>query len=163
MDSSMKKLSINAPSQDEKLVAESWDDEVNNGSEEESNTKTPERSSHSSKPSESYPSAPPPTPMSPQFVNPPPFGASSSGSPIFEGSLSSRDTSAEQRPEKTTQTASRMIAAGLGVKAPKRTEEQKQYDKATKENEARRISQRKEERRKQEEEREKAKTAIWDS
>lgn len=82
--------------------------------------------------------------------------------PAFEDSRGAREASHDRRPEKTTQTASRMIAAGLGVKAPQRTEEQKQYDRAVRENEAKRIKQQKEERRRQEEERERAKAAMWD-
>ena len=47
------------------------------------------------------------------------------------------------RPEKTDAVAKRMIAGALGVKAPKKTEEQKAYDKAIKEKEIKRRNQEK--------------------
>ena len=36
----------------------------------------------------------------------------------------------DKRPEKTTAVAGRMIAAGLGVRAPMRTDEVREFDKA---------------------------------
>ena len=73
-----------------------------------------------------------------------------------------RSTAPERRPEKQTAVASRMIAGALGVRAPKRTEEQKAYDRATKEKEIKRRNQEKEKAAKEKEEEEKAKAAIWD-
>jgi len=66
------------------------------------------------------------------------------------------------RPEKTTASAARMIAGALGVKAPKRTEEQRQYDKAVREKEMKRKEREKEEKKQEEAQRERAKAAIWD-
>lgn len=55
-----------------------------------------------------------------------------------------------------------MIAAGLGVKAPKKTEEQKQYDRAVKEQEIKRKNREREERERQLADEERAKAAVWD-
>lgn len=68
-----------------------------------------------------------------------------------------------KRPEKTTATANRLIAGALGIKAPPKTEEQRRYDRALKEQEIKRRNKEKEERKRAEEEDEKAKAAIWDA
>ena len=77
---------------------------------------------------------------------------------------SASDTRAERtrRPEKTDAVAKRMIAGALGVKAPKKTEEQRAYDRAVKEKEIKRRNAEKEEKVRQMEEAEKAKAAVWD-
>lgn len=54
-----------------------------------------------------------------------------------------------------------MIAGALGVKAPKKTEEQKAYDRAIKEKEIKRRNQDKEAAARAKEEAEKAKAAVW--
>lgn len=66
------------------------------------------------------------------------------------------------RPEKTDAVAKRMIAGALGVKAPKKTEEQKAYDKAIKEKEIKRRNQEKEAAARAKEDAERAKAAVWD-
>ena len=58
--------------------------------------------------------------------------------------------------------ARRMIAAGLGLKVPKQTEEQKAYDRAVREKERKRRQQEREEQKRKEAELEKAKQAIWE-
>jgi hypothetical protein len=55
-----------------------------------------------------------------------------------------------------------MIAGALGVKAPKKTEEQKAYDRAIKENEIKRRNQEREAAARAKEEAERAKAAVWD-
>jgi hypothetical protein len=55
-----------------------------------------------------------------------------------------------------------MIAAGLGMKAQKKTEEQRQYDRAVREQEMRRRNREKEEREREKEADEKIKSAVWD-
>lgn len=57
--------------------------------------------------------------------------------------------------------ASRLIAGALGVRAPNRTEEQKQYDKAIRDTEKRRKDREKADRKLEEEERVKARAAVW--
>lgn len=54
-----------------------------------------------------------------------------------------------------------MIAGALGIRAPKRTEEQRAYDRAMKENEIKRRNRAKEEEARAREEEERAKAAIW--
>jgi hypothetical protein len=66
------------------------------------------------------------------------------------------------RPEKTDAVAKRMIAGALGVKATKKTEEQKAYDRAIKEKEIKRRNQEKEAVARAKEEAERAKAAVWD-
>lgn len=55
-----------------------------------------------------------------------------------------------------------MIAGALGVKAPKKTEEGKAYERAVRENERERREKVKEEARREEREREEARKAVWD-
>jgi len=113
------------------------------------------------------PAPPPPTPISPHNTDP--ISRRWETGPVTEGGQptprnpsNSRDGS-EKRPEKTTSTANRMIAGALGIKAPKKTEEQKQYDKALKDAEIKRKNREKEQRERERLEDEKAKAAVWDS
>lgn len=55
-----------------------------------------------------------------------------------------------------------MIAGALGVKAPKKTEEQKAYDRAVKEKELKRRNAEKESVVRAKEETDRAKAAVWD-
>lgn len=67
-----------------------------------------------------------------------------------------------KRPEKTTAVAGRLIAGALGVRAPKRTEEEREFDKAMREKERKR---RDEERNREKVEKEKAAErarAVWE-
>lgn len=54
-----------------------------------------------------------------------------------------------------------MIAGALGVRAPKKTEEQRAYDRAVKEKEMKRRNEEKEVAARAKEDAEKAKAAIW--
>lgn len=113
------------------------------------------------------PAPPPPTPISPQDMDPisrrwEAGHVTESGQPTPRNPGVSRDSS-ERRPEKTTSTANRMIAGALGIKAPKKTEEQRQYDKALREAEIKRKNREKEQRERERLEDEKAKAAVWDS
>jgi hypothetical protein len=161
-------------------IADSWEDDSSSSST-ETETEAPNSnptSNPTSRPStsssaaaaEAYPSAPPPTPSSPSFTHPAQnfaaFPAASSISPP-SSRLHSRDSSLtsgrpDRRPETTTATASRMIAAGLGVKAPKRTEEQREYDKAVREKERKRIEGEKKEAERRREEVSRARAAVWE-
>jgi len=173
--------------QKKKPVADSWDAQSSDDSEdedEEEADEVPALRASSSNPMtiQDYPSAPPPTPMSPTMARsrPADFGAFDSSlsssnssqrrppgaSPPSEGIMSSGSASkrstADVRPEKTTASAARMIAGALGVRAPKRTEEQRQYDKAVREKETKRKEREKEDKKREEAERERAKAAMWD-
>jgi hypothetical protein len=66
-----------------------------------------------------------------------------------------------RRPEKQTAVASRLIAGALGIRAPKRTEEQRAYDLATKEQEIKRRNREREEQAKAKEEEERVKASVW--
>lgn len=65
------------------------------------------------------------------------------------------------RPEKQTAIAGRMIAGALGVRTPKKTEEQRQYEKVVLEKEAKKRNRERERKIKEEEEIRKAKDDIW--
>ncbi|KAK2675606.1 hypothetical protein RAB80_007791 [Fusarium oxysporum f. sp. vasinfectum] len=102
-----------------KVVADSWEDSDSDSDAE------PEVESESNKPTPTAtPAPPPPTPMSPVGGLP---WESPSGSP---GPRAGADP--DKRPEKTDAVARRMIAAGLGLKAPKQTEEQRAYQRSAK-------------------------------
>lgn len=135
-------------------VAESWDDESLESGEDTDRPLSPKQSAD-------FPSAPPPTPISPStsFARPPfatPFGYST------DAVSDSRSERANVRPDKTDAVAKRMIAGALGVKAPKKTEEQKAYEKAIKEKEIKRRNQEKEAVLRAKEEVERAKASVWD-
>lgn len=104
-------------------------------------------------------SPPPPTPVSPQDMD-------SIAQRWESGNLPTTrypNNASDRRPEKTTSTANRMIAGALGVKAPKKTEEQKQYDKAMRDAEAKRKNREKEIREQEKLQDEAAKAAVWDA
>lgn len=68
----------------------------------------------------------------------------------------------DKRPEKTTATAARLIAAGLGQRAPRRTEEERKYDQAMKVQEKKRRDAAKAEEERKKAELEQAKKSIWE-
>ena len=70
--------------------------------------------------------------------------------------------SSDKRPEKSRAVAERMIAGALGVRAPKKTEEGKAYEKAVRDNERKRREKAKEEAEREEKEREEMRRAVWD-
>ena len=157
--SSLNKLSLSrdqkqASSQRKKEeIADSWeDDELSSGEE----TDRPLETTYSA----DYPAAPPPTPISPTV--------SSDGSVFFAESWNQSPNSisssprGERRPEKTDIVAKRLIAGALGVRAPKKTEEQKAYDRAVKEKETKRRNAERDARARAEEEAARAKAAAWE-
>ena len=111
------------------------------------------------------PDAPPPTPISPtsstarggwgQFENP--------YAPAMNNEFPSSTARSASRPEKQTAVAGRLIAGALGVRTPKKTEEQRQYEKTIKDNELRRREKERNSKRREEEDAQKAKASIWDS
>jgi hypothetical protein len=66
------------------------------------------------------------------------------------------------RPEKTDAVARRMIASALGMKMPKRTDAQREYDQAVTNKERRRRTEAREAQKKRDAEAEKARQAIWE-
>ncbi|OOG01007.1 hypothetical protein ASPCADRAFT_202863 [Aspergillus carbonarius ITEM 5010] len=145
-------------------IADSWEDEVDStasasasdleggGGAGKSLTSSPALSP--SIRSAEGPLDPPPTPISPQTT------ASQQPWPVYGNAPRAR--SPARRPEKQTAVAGRMIAGALGIRAPKRTEEQRKYDRAVKEQEIKRRNREREEREQEREEEEKAKNAVWD-
>lgn len=118
---------------------------------------------------EQVPNPPPPTPKAENgYVDWGPANAFGGGRPLPYSvtSPSGPRTDANRdrrRPEKTTATANRMIAASLGLKAPKKTEEQRQYERAMKEQEIKRRNREREEKEREQEADNKAKGAMWDT
>ena len=113
------------------------------------------------------PAPPPPTPASPLSSRalpqyPRPTSASVSSGLHDSRPVSSSSKDADKRPEKSTAVANRLIAGALGVRAPKRTEEQRKYDRAIKEQEIRRKNKEKDDVKRKQEEAERAKASIWE-
>ena len=138
-------------------VADSWEDEDVSSSGEDTETEGPSIRSV-------MPGPPPPTPVTPGYKN-------IQDSVEFEDPYAVKDAPSRssargpndgRRQEKQTATASRLIAGALGVRAPKRTEEQRAYDRAIREKEQKKKDKEKEERKKEEEEKEKLKASVWD-
>jgi hypothetical protein len=165
--SSVSKLSLDTqnsktparPKAKKEQLVDSWEDE-----DVSSDTETETGVTSKPAPSEGDPqgtSAPPPTPVTPSygqatFTPADPAG----GYHIPTGSPAGGAQAA--RPEKTDAVARRMIAGALGMRAPKLTEEQKNYDKAVREKERKRREEEKAAQRRREEEAAKAKAAMWD-
>ncbi|KAG9259229.1 uncharacterized protein F5Z01DRAFT_669948 [Emericellopsis atlantica] len=143
------------------VVVDSWDDEEIASEDEkdtQSNALQPTNTNTSSSSSLSRPAVPgtpPPTPITPTTLD---QGSAGPGMSF----ASRREAPPERRPEKTDAVARRMIAAGLGLKAPKQTDEQKEYQKSVREQEKRRREEARREEARKKEEAEKAKAAIWD-
>ncbi|KAJ5091715.1 hypothetical protein NUU61_006585 [Penicillium alfredii] len=139
-------------------IADSWEDEADlSGSDDDDDKPKPRDDDSPSVLSPSIsaegPLDPPPTPISPQTSQPWVSGgvtpaAAQGGGPA-------------RRPEKQTAVAGRLIAGALGIRAPKRTEEQRAYDRSVKEQEIRRRNREREELAKAKEEDEKLKAAVW--
>lgn len=151
---SQKKSKVTPKEKSRDAVADSWDDEAESSNPDtEADDTTPSGKSP-------LPNAPPPTPASP-----------SSGFPSWDSHdqiqsstrTGNRDSEDRRRPEKSTAVAGRLIAAGLGLRAPKPTEEQKAYDRAIRENEIKRRNREKEAKDKERLENEKAQTVMWES
>ncbi|KAL5356966.1 hypothetical protein BJX96DRAFT_172096 [Aspergillus floccosus] len=150
------------------VVADSWEDEadtVSSSDELASSSNNPDIALSPSVTAEG-PLDPPPTPISPQTSNPwaatPTYTSSGPTSAAPSRASDSRSPTPSRRPEKQTAVAGRMIAGALGLRAPKRTEEQRAYDRAVKEQEIKRRNREREEAAKAKEAEEQAKAAIWD-
>lgn len=186
--SSLGKLKIDDKIKSRKAEpAESWEDEVGEEEEEDgsanhnnddNNQEDEGRKSISTPIRPNFPGPPPPTPSSPteaqkrdlQYQNFGPLSYYDTGTPPSSSSLSrgnsnsggGGDTPPERRPDKTTAVASRLIAAGLGQRAPKRTPEQREYDQAMKVQEKKKRDKAKAEEEQKRRDTEAAKKAIWD-
>jgi len=132
-------------------VAESWEDESLSSEEGDSEYEESSRTT-------TIPNAPPPTPISPSFSGTSDWDMKGT---VPYGTHHEDDSSPRRRPEKQTAVAGRLIAGALGVRAPKKTEEQRAYDKAVKEQEIKKRNREREEAAKRREDAEKAKAAAW--
>lgn len=152
----MKTSAPAKPKKAKKSVLDSWEDETESSDEEPTPLQDGASPSTVLSPTISGegPLDPPPTPISPQTSQP--WGPATSG----PTSASSQGDPA-RRPEKQTAVAGRLIAGALGIRAPKRTEEQRAYDRATKEQEIKRRNREREEQAKAKEEEERAKSSVW--
>lgn len=141
-----------------KPVADSWEDETGGSSDDEASSRKNEASPSVLSPTLSAegPLDPPPTPISPQASNP--WAAAGPTSPAAGQSSAAGE---RRRPEKQTAVAGRLIAGALGIRAPRRTEEQRAYDRSVKEQEIRRRNREREEAAKAKEAEEKFKTSVW--
>ncbi|KAK2799903.1 hypothetical protein FQN50_008296 [Emmonsiellopsis sp. PD_5] len=176
LQSSLKNLTINTNTSTNKKkpapkkkksspVADSWEDEsLSSASENEDNDDdiTPPASATVKSPTTSSAgtNAPPPTPVSPQTG--PFLPRWEDTNPNLPPSTASRSSAPDRRPEKQTAVANRMIAGALGIRAPKRTEEQRAYDRAVREKEAKRLEREREVERERKRAEEKAKEAVWE-
>ncbi|EPS25733.1 hypothetical protein POX_c04102 [Penicillium oxalicum] len=141
-----------------KPVADSWEDEADASSEDDESASKFDKDSVSPSIlsptlSAEGPLDPPPTPISPQISGP--WVSAAPKSPA----TTQRDPN--RRPEKQTAVAGRLIAGALGLRAPKRTEEQRAYDRSVKEQEIKRRNREREELAKAQEEEEKVKASVW--
>ncbi|KAL9590683.1 MAG: hypothetical protein Q9203_000545, partial [Teloschistes exilis] len=160
VEASLKSLTISeekAPHQEVSRVADSWEDDALSSS-------TSSDSENATTKKSSVPGAPPPTPISPSARTDRVWGDLSStySSSVGQVHDSSRVQSPSSRPEKSTATAGRMIAGALGLKAPKKSEEERVYERAIKEKEVKRIAREREGRRAEEEKRSQARRQIWE-
>jgi hypothetical protein len=145
-------------------VVDSWEEEeeastdpspTNTTPKQPSDTAAPVPKSNYIPPHLKYRSAAPSPPS--RSITPP----SRSSTPTSSTTPSS-SASSERRPEKTNAVAHRLIAGALGVKVPRRTEEQRAYDKAMREQEKKKRDLERGAKKKAEEDAAKAKAAIWD-
>lgn len=157
VDSILDRLSLsdahNHPAPNKSAVADSWEDDISSG---EDTEKEPARRG------EDIPAAPPPTPVSPTK---PASWSETDSTGIYSSAQTSHGDSTHRpstRPEKQTAVAGRLIAGALGVRAPKKTDEQKAYDLAMKEKEAKRRNRERESQARAKQDAERAKAAMWD-
>ncbi|KAH7150074.1 hypothetical protein B0J13DRAFT_549493 [Dactylonectria estremocensis] len=163
ISSSLNKLSLNKPKVAAKptkkklkeVVADSWEDEDLSDSEPEPAPKADEeeRQDDDIVPTPKQPPASSSTHFSP---------VGSSWSTEQDASVSRGSADSSRRPEKTDAVARRMIVAGLGLKAPKLTEEQRAYQRSVREQEKKRREQEKAAEQKAKEDAEKAKASVWE-
>ncbi|KAG9639602.1 hypothetical protein KCU95_g10557, partial [Aureobasidium melanogenum] len=139
-------------------VADSWEEEASLDQEPSSTT------NHTANPTPEPAPVPQSTHLPPhlKYRSAAPSPPSRSLTPPSRSTTPSSSTSSERRPEKTNAVAHRLIAGALGVKVPRRTEEQRAYDKAMREQEKRKRDKEREAKKKADEDAAKAKAAIWD-
>lgn len=167
------------------------DDDDDDDADADSSTTYSEPSPHGHNPNNSntFPRAPPPTPSSPSGASPRSQWAAEYENPYSPSLAGRMNTSMNMsmsmnmsdglvsparqtfagttaatgaRPEKQTVVAGRLIAGALGVRPPKRSDEQRLYEKSIMENELRRREKERGDAKRRLEEAAKAKAAMWD-
>ncbi|EJP66909.1 uncharacterized protein BBA_04202 [Beauveria bassiana ARSEF 2860] len=156
--SSLPKSKQGSKSKPKQEVADSWEDEDVSEPDEPTSPKATSSTEATPAAPPPPPPPPPPTPATPSFGDADDAWSHQGGSPQ---SFSARDGGG-RRPEKTDAVARRLIAAGLGLKAPKQTDEQRAYQKSVREQERKRREQERAEEQKRADASERAKTAVWD-
>ncbi|POS85397.1 hypothetical protein EPUL_001844 [Erysiphe pulchra] len=133
-------------------ISESWEDEISSGDDEQ--VECP----RSPKQPTLYPSAPPPTPISPitQHCIDTPFDYN-----VMGISMARNEQRNTLRPDKTDAVARRLIAGALGKKPQPQTEEQRAYEAAMKGKEMKRRAEEKMALAKALEDAEQSKKAMW--
>ena len=106
------------------------------------------------------PAPPPPTPASPNAKIPSWENQLENVGKAIAGKRSQEEN---RRPEKSNAAANRMIAGALGLKTPKKSEEEKAYERAIQEQEIKKRNREKEANSKQKVEDDNAKNAVWNS
>lgn len=130
-------------------VADSWEDEDEDDEDDVSETEQP-TAPKAATPAETASVAHPSTP----FFGPP---------DVWSGREDSRSaTRDERRPEKTDAVARRLIVAGLGLKAPPQTDEQRAYQKSVREQEKKRRDEGRSEQQQKADASERAKASVWE-
>ncbi|KAI5250390.1 hypothetical protein E4T47_01361 [Aureobasidium subglaciale] len=154
---------LSKPAKKEPEVADSWEEEVASEKEPD-NTSTPASPKVTVKSTEEPAAVPKSTYLPPhlKYRSAAPSPPTRSTTPPSRSTTPSSTASSERRPEKTNAVAHRLIAGALGVKVPRRTEEQRAYDKAMREQEKKKRDLEREAKKKAEEDAVKAKAAIWD-
>lgn len=148
-----------------KKIADSWDEDSDTETESSTPNTTSAPLSTITSETATPPGPPPPTPASPTGPFEYPDIAGGAGFPVGEVArerAGSGTASPARRPEKTTAVAGRLIAGALGVRAPRRTEEEREYDRVMREKERKRRDEERERVKREEAERERRKKAIWD-
>ncbi|KAG6014260.1 hypothetical protein E4U54_005617 [Claviceps lovelessii] len=145
-----KPVKSKAKSKPEKKVVDSWEDD-DESSDPDEELRAPVVTSPVAS------SAPPPVPFEATYGSVPSWNHATN-----DGATLSRQRDSTKRPEKTDAVARRMIAASLGLKAPKQTEEQRTYQKSVREQEKKKREQEKLEEQRRREESEMAKAAVWE-
>ncbi|GAO15654.1 uncharacterized protein UV8b_01509 [Ustilaginoidea virens] len=147
-----KSISEASKAKSKKQLLDSWeDDDEQSDSEAENETSAPAQACTTGL------SAPPPTPSSSKYGSIPGWSEATEAAVDIP-----RGVDGLKRPEKTDAVARRMIAAGLGLKAPKQTEEQKAYQRSIREHERKKREQQRTEEQRKRDEVDKAKAAVWD-
>lgn len=157
----LKKANPARDAKPKKEIADSWEDE--DVSSDDNDSSPAPATPTATIASKDTPASPPPPKSSTatHFIDGPPDHWSSSGGPNPR-SESAAQSADRRRPEKTDAVARRLIAAGLGLKAPKQTDEQRAYQKAVREQERKRRDAERAEEEQRAKASDTAKAAMWD-